>query len=292
MLTALKSFITVVIVPPANMPVFKLRLSMGFLLFCLGLGGGLLSGAALAVGTHADYWMTKAHHRVMAARLASLSRAMELTKRDLENAREADRKVRELLAMPGRGAIIETGGLGGPGLEDDRAIHENLRELRYESMRRVSSLREIEDFIQGKRAVFRATPAGWPSRGRLSSSFGYRLSPFTREQSAGESEFHPGLDIVSASGAPIVATADGVVERAGWLGGYGRMVLIRHGKGFATLYAHASVTVVQSGDVVRRGQVIASMGTTGHSTGDHLHYEVWKDGKRVDPRAYLGQALQ
>ena len=123
------------------------------------------------------------------------------------------------------------------------------------------------------------TPSLWPARGEVSSPYGLRWNG---------SEFHPGIDIANDAGTPIVATADGVVTYAGWNdGGYGNMVDIDHGNGVTTRYGHAMQVVVVTGQHVRRGQVIAYMGSTGRSTGPHVHYEVRVNGATVNPVTYL-----
>lgn len=122
-------------------------------------------------------------------------------------------------------------------------------------------------------------PSIWPTTGVVSSPYGLRW---------GGTDFHPGMDIANDMGTPIVATADGIVEYAGWnSGGYGNMVDINHGNGIMTRYGHASQVVVSTGQHVKRGQLIAYMGSTGFSTGPHVHYEVHVNGNRVNPISYL-----
>ena len=122
-------------------------------------------------------------------------------------------------------------------------------------------------------------PSIWPTTGVVTSPYGLRW---------GGTDFHPGIDIANDMGTPIVATADGVVEYAGWnAGGYGNMVDINHGNGIMTRYGHASQVVVTAGQYVKRGQLIAYMGSTGFSTGPHVHYEVHVSGQRVNPISYL-----
>lgn len=128
------------------------------------------------------------------------------------------------------------------------------------------------------------TPSIWPVRGRISSSFGRRNDPFNR----GEGAFHSGIDISAASGRPIVATADGRVVKAGWAGALGQRVEISHGRnGLATVYGHMVEVYARAGQVVRRGEVIGRTGSTGRSTGKHVHYEVHYKGTRVNPYKYL-----
>ena len=122
-------------------------------------------------------------------------------------------------------------------------------------------------------------PSIWPTTGVVTSPYGLRWEG---------TDFHPGMDIANDMGTPIVATADGVVEFAGWnAGGYGNMVDINHGNGIMTRYGHASQVVVSAGQHVKRGQLIAYMGSTGFSTGPHVHYEVHVNGNRVNPISYL-----
>jgi len=126
-------------------------------------------------------------------------------------------------------------------------------------------------------------PKGWPvERGYISSSYGYRSDPFT-----GKKAFHKGVDIPSRMGAPISALAAGVVTFAGSKKGFGNMIEVDHGKGYTTRYAHISKIMVSTGDRVDQDQVIAKIGSTGRSTGPHLHLEMFKDGRRFNPRKRL-----
>ncbi|MBI4668320.1 MAG: M23 family metallopeptidase [Elusimicrobia bacterium] len=128
-----------------------------------------------------------------------------------------------------------------------------------------------------------AIPANWPAYGAITSRFGVRINPFQHFQSDGNSEIHRGIDVANVEGTPIRAAAAGIVRRAEWVGSFGRTVTLDHGFGFSTLYAHASKITVSEGDRVERGDIIAYMGTTGRSTGSHLHFEVWERGRPVNP---------
>ena len=121
-----------------------------------------------------------------------------------------------------------------------------------------------------------SVPAGYPVSGYISSGFGWRRG-----------SFHSGVDICVNRGNPVMATANGTVSYAGWKGGYGLTVIIRHNFGFSTLYAHLSKVSVNAGKRVARGDVIGYSGMTGYATGPHLHYEVMVNDKPVDPRNYL-----
>lgn len=133
----------------------------------------------------------------------------------------------------------------------------------------------------------RLVPSLWPVLGPITGSFGERQDPFTREGA-----FHPGVDIGAAYGSPVHATADGVVVYAGWEEGYGRLVVIDHGFGISTCYAHLSAFNTQVGSRVDRGDVIGYVGDSGRSTGPHLHYEVRINNTPVNPWRYLRSSFE
>ncbi|WP_342747190.1 M23 family metallopeptidase [Sphingomonas guangdongensis] len=133
----------------------------------------------------------------------------------------------------------------------------------------------------------RSSGALMPVAGRLTSGFGLRRHPVL-----GIARMHKGLDIAAPSGAPIRAPMDGVVQMAGWAGGYGRFVKLRHAGGMATGFGHMSRIAVQNGETVRRGEVIGYVGSTGLSTGPHLHYELWKNGVPINPGKVTFESVQ
>lgn len=122
----------------------------------------------------------------------------------------------------------------------------------------------------------------WPLHGEITSPFGYRTHPIF-----GTRIYHSGIDIAADTGDPVRAADSGVIESAGWLGGYGYAVIINHGNGLATLYGHNSELLVSEGQRVAKGQVISRAGSTGWSTGPHLHFEVRQDGSPVNPLNFL-----
>jgi murein DD-endopeptidase MepM/ murein hydrolase activator NlpD len=128
----------------------------------------------------------------------------------------------------------------------------------------------------------KSIPVGTPLKGKINSSFGYRKDPFKSR-----SGFHSGLDIDANYGQHVVATADGVVTQASWHTNYGKTVIVKHKDNYETLYGHLSKLQVKEGQEVKVGDVIGKAGSTGRSTGTHLHYEVIKDGKRVNPKNFL-----
>jgi|SRR5215469_12407812 len=151
----------------------------------------------------------------------------------------------------------------------------------YNFLRSASSLALQSRFAVRMRMV--STPNLWPINGRLMGSFGRRTDPFSGEGT----EFHTGVDISAPSGTPVRATADGIVVSAEWSGGYGRLVIVDHGGGVQTYYAHLSHFHVQPGQEVRRGELVGEVGSTGRVTAPHLHYEVRIGGAPVNPYRYL-----
>lgn len=137
--------------------------------------------------------------------------------------------------------------------------------------------------INAKLAYLRAVPTGKPINDSISAAYGTRKNPFTHRGS----EFHKGVDLGAKFGVNVYATGDGEVIFAGWNGGYGNLVIISHGYGFTTLYAHNSKLLVKTGDKVKRGQALAKTGSTGRSTAPHVHYEVKVNGKNVNPVKYF-----
>ncbi|HAI59942.1 MAG TPA: peptidase [Xanthomonadaceae bacterium] len=136
--------------------------------------------------------------------------------------------------------------------------------------------------IEGEEMAKAARPSRAPAPGYISSGFGLRADPFT-----GGRAHHFGVDFDANYGDPITAAADGIVSFAGVKSGYGYTVVVDHGDGYQTLYAHNQRNVVRAGDVVRAGQKLATVGSSGRSTGAHLHFEVHVNGRPVNPMAYL-----
>jgi len=126
-------------------------------------------------------------------------------------------------------------------------------------------------------------PTMWAHLGKINNEFGFRRNPFGGRTY----EFHPGMDIDGERGEEIIAPANGIVTKAGWTGGYGNMVEVDHGNGLSTRYGHMSKIEVEVGDTITRGQSLGQIGSTGRSTGPHLHYELRLDDRPVNPRHYL-----
>ena len=149
--------------------------------------------------------------------------------------------------------------------------------------KRENQLELLGYFSANKRLSKEIRPAGLPvEKGWLSSQYGYRADPFS-----GKKVFHHGVDIAGKSGTKILAAASGLVTWTGEKNGYGYLIEIDHGSGYVTRYGHNKKILVKVGDVVKQSDVIANMGSTGRSTGPHVHFEVLLNGKKVNPRQYL-----
>ena len=152
----------------------------------------------------------------------------------------------------------------------------------YNFLRGVNSLMLRSNYARATRVA--SKPNLWPVDGRLLGPFGERSDPFS-----GEGEFHTGVDISASEGTSVRATADGIVVQAGWDGGYGRLVIIDHGGGIETYYAHLSRFYVHTGEEISRGELVGAVGSTGRVTAPHLHYEVRIGGAPVNPYRYLAK---
>ncbi|MBL4743628.1 MAG: M23 family metallopeptidase [Cycloclasticus sp.] len=151
---------------------------------------------------------------------------------------------------------------------------------------REKQLNLLDTFSANKRLSKEVRPAGLPvEKGWLSSHYGYRADPFT-----GKRRFHHGVDIAGKTGTHVLAAASGIVTWAGDRNGYGNLIEVDHGSGYVTRYGHNKEILVNMGNMVKQSDVIAKMGSTGRSTGPHVHFEVLRHGKKVNPRKYLYSA--
>lgn len=180
-------------------------------------------------------------------------------------------------------------GLGGPeapvsvndtSLED---IQKTLQWLEHDMARKREQLSVMDAILRGQDLTDSVVPNLLPvEHGHVSSHYGHRSDPFT-----GKKTFHAGIDFSGRSGTQILSAADGIVVFSGWKNGYGNVVDVDHGGGLKTRYAHNRVNLVQVGKRVHAGEAIAEMGSTGRSTGTHLHFEVHRNGQAVNPRPFL-----
>ncbi len=162
-------------------------------------------------------------------------------------------------------------------------LQEALDDFQSQLDNRERQLEVLERLVMNKELKEQLSPTGQPiSKGWISSYYGARTDPFT-----GRKEMHKGIDFAGARGSDITATAAGVVSWAGPRYGYGNLVEINHGNGYSTRYGHCQKVLVRVGDKVEPGQTIALMGSTGRSTGPHVHYEVLKNGSQINPKRFI-----
>ncbi|SMB92957.1 Murein DD-endopeptidase MepM and murein hydrolase activator NlpD, contain LysM domain [Thermanaeromonas toyohensis ToBE] len=222
------------------------------------------------------------------ARLRADTQALE----DKINEVEAlENKVRQILGVERQRSTLSS--RGSHASRRDAAPQELLPELVVVSTRIAQlkdrlpeiarRLQDLDQQIAEHLAYLQARPSLWPVEGEVTSPFGYRRSPTNRWRW----EFHDGLDIAAPPGTPVRAAGGGQVVYAGWMGVYGLVVIIDHGYSYRTFYGHNSSLLVKEGDRVAKGQPIARVGSTGRSTGPHLHFRIEVDGQAVDPRPFL-----
>jgi murein DD-endopeptidase MepM/ murein hydrolase activator NlpD len=250
------------------------------------VGSGVQFGAAFALGLTL-FWSVFAAAQLAAvaaapsyADVARMERQVQTMQADVTAIKQVAQaryrltsiEVKRLGLDPSR--LQVQGGVGGPFEEAPpvRAADPNFKAL-------FLSWKKLEQLEQGTIAI----PSSEPVRGTVfTSGFGVRSDPFR-----GRAAMHTGIDLSGPIGTPIMATADGVVGRSEWVNGYGNLVELDHGRGIQTRYGHLSRSMVTAGQRVKRGDVIALMGSTGRSTGSHLHYEVRIDGKAVNPVPFM-----
>jgi murein DD-endopeptidase MepM/ murein hydrolase activator NlpD len=216
-------------------------------------------------------------------------------KKDINRLEKFSRKFRTIVGLPQvEENLQQVSGMGG-GIEDSfleftqrredeymSRLHKELFELSREVEKEQDNMQELSEEIEEKTSLLACTPSIWPTKGWLTSGYGYRNSPFT-----GQREMHKGIDIATRFNNPVRSPADGVVTFAGRKGSLGNVVVVEHGYGYSTRFGHNSRIVVKAGDRIKRNQIIAYVGSTGRTTGPHLHYEVRIDGVAVNPFNYL-----
>lgn len=183
--------------------------------------------------------------------------------------------------------------LGGPE-QDQVSVFEHgdlerlYSQLESQLASRESQLHILESLMVDRKLKQQGTVTGRPiHKGWMSSRYGYRTDPFN-----GRKAWHNGVDFAGKSGADIVAVASGVVTWSGKKSGYGQMVELDHGEGYITRYAHNKQNLVNVGDAVKKGEVVGLMGSSGRSTGPHVHFEVYKNGRSVDPASYIRRTIR
>ncbi len=289
--------VSVFIIPHSGLPSLRFNLPVALLLALGVFWTGLTVWAGYIAGRQFDYYITRVDNKILRAKMSDVSQQVEKGLAYLEMTKKTDRQLRKMLGM-NPNLVDESDSVGGPTASDlsdfrkllsnraseirETSLNNSIFKMQEESRRRLSSYAEVTWYITNEHNTARATPAIWPVSGRITSSYGYRIAPLRIA-----SEYHTGIDIANEPGTPVHATADGVVRYSGWANGYGLSMVLDHGFAYSTLYGHLSELLVKEGAQVLRGQIIGRVGSTGTSTGPHLHYEVWLDGLPKNPVRYL-----
>jgi len=318
----LKKRLTFVIIPDANNQVVRLRLSGWMLTLSLAVIVALAAiSVILSVIQARNAGTTQFLQRELASKTAlyeqtlaeknetiesqlndliRLSQQAEEVKEKIEELKQLENEVKWLtsgmngdkpvvtLSAPGEEEAASLGGVPHPIQDEDArewiaSTEQSFQELNEEADELFGGMTDTKKAVQELQYKLAHTPTIWPTDSRtISSGFGIRVDPFNRRPS-----FHNGIDISGRQGSPVYAAADGTVVEAGWNDGEGYNIIIDHGNDLRTQYMHLQKLMVDSGDKVTKGGQIATMGSTGRSTGPHLHYTVLQKGKAVDPSPYL-----
>ncbi|MGD0884857.1 MAG: M23 family metallopeptidase [Thermodesulfovibrionales bacterium] len=260
--------VTIMLIPHSNSKPFNLKMpSVGIVFSVVMWIVGTLYVLSVAVDA--------VEYRLMKDKLNYYSGQFIELRATMNGLQRAESEFRQLFSLGTKEKVLENVYPSDSGSLDIQA-------LRGQITNTVQTVTEIKDYLKQQKDIYMAIPKGWPVTGQITSPYGNRENPID-----GRDEFHSGVDISVESGTPIHATADGVVSFSGWNGGSGNLVGIEHGFGYSTFYAHNKNNLVRVGQRVKRGDIIAYSGSTGNSTGPHSHYEIWKDGRHVNPKQFL-----
>ena len=240
-----------------------------------------LAGSAFLclVGTAfvAAVFVRAVEYERMRDRVTYLSEQFQEMKGTMLSLKQAEQDFRRIFSLRSKNAVLESADFSDSGSLDMEVLREQIDAA-------MESVADIRKYIAGQKDVYLATPVGMPVSGTLSSHYGNRKHPVRSEE-----RFHTGVDISVTVYTGVRATANGIVSFAGWTEGSGIVVVVEHGHGFSTAYAHNRKALVRVGDRLNRGELVAMSGSTGVSTGPHVHYEIWKNGRHVDPVAFLAR---
>lgn len=262
--------VTIMLVPHSRTKPVSIRIP---------LAGILFSTVSFFVGV--IYLFTIAVHTVeyyqMKERLSYVTDQFLELKSTMVSLKQAELEFKKLFSLKSKADVLENAEFLDTGSLDMKVLRSQIDEA-------MRSVTDIKKYIAEQKDIYRATPKGWPVPGYISSRYGYRNHP-----KSGERQLHTGLDISISSGTGIRATADGIVTFSGKTRLSGNVVVIEHGHGYSTAYAHNNKNFVTVGQRVTRDEAIGSAGSTGRSTGPHVHYEIWKDGRHVNPSNFLAR---
>jgi murein DD-endopeptidase MepM/ murein hydrolase activator NlpD len=288
-----RKFYNIIIVPHASAKFRKIKIPQKYIFASLAI---LIAALAITIFLICNYYHMKNRIVYMEHVTAENNRLKSENIRFKESTELLSRKIAEMNDYAKKLNIIAGiepekdqnlfGGIGDLSSEREKKtediLNNEIPHLKSKAFTLESNLHYLLSHFEKQSLLLASTPSIWPVRGYLSSFFGRRKDPFT-----GQPEFHPGIDISSPTGTPIIAPADGIVAVATTRGGFGNFIIIKHKFGYITRYGHLQKYNVKEGQLVKRGQIIGFLGNTGRSRGPHLHYEVLRNGKAENPLHYI-----
>lgn len=276
-LKKIRTPVTIMVVPHSRSNSRSIKLPVASILALFALSClGVVYTASLSVQA-VEYYRLKNEHYRLKKDYAAINQNFKEMASAMSSLKQSESQFRQLFSLGSKKEVVK----GFAAAEADSGSID-IEALKKEVNASMESVKGIRAYLAQQRDTYLATPHGSPAEGRISSGFGMREHPLFNVQ-----KLHTGVDISLSLGTPLHATADGVVSFADRSAGNGNIVVIEHGHGYSTVYAHNTKNLVRSGQKVKRGEIIAYSGSTGFSTGPHVHYEVWVDGKSVNPAPFL-----
>jgi murein DD-endopeptidase MepM/ murein hydrolase activator NlpD len=264
--------VTIMVIPHDSVKAINLKVPLVALVVTIFLA---IVGGAFTLGMAVNGLEYKAQNNAMAEKVRYYSGQFTQWESTMAGLKTVEKRFRSLFSLGSKEEVLEHVDTASVGSLD---MHERILELR----KTIDTVDDIKNYLRIQKDIYASTPKGFPAEGEITSNYGRRPDPFS-----GQNSFHTGIDISCDSRTPIKATADGMVSHSGWIAGSGNVVILEHGFGFSTAYAHNTSNAVKVGQKVKRGDIVGYVGSTGKSTGPHVHYEVWKNGKTVDAQKYL-----
>jgi len=294
-----KDKLTVMLIPHSEKKIFNFQISLFTIFFLVVILSGVVVTFFISTSR---YTLTKKEMEKLVSAQEGNANALRMFEEEISSLDKAvvdyKNNIKDIIKLLGASQSENIFGMGGPeteiknlseimSLKSKSSYEDEIETIQRINADIVASERVLENFkkfLAAREEIIQNIPNNWPiiGGGFITSPFGMRRSPFT-----GKLAMHQGVDVSWWPGAPIRATADGVVVFAGMKGGYGRTVQIQHDYGFQTLYAHCSSLRIYEGQKVEKGEIIAFLGRTGRATGFHLHYEVRIGTKAVDPMIFM-----